>query len=138
MSKYLWFFVIGMSYLSADTLDKKKILEIIKAAKQHKTISKTTTPMESTKIVMPESEPIIVYRRKEIPVVYRKREAKTETKSKHLIYGSLPTLAPSSIELQQRFQTEAKIEKKEILFTQPQKNVKTGMNTEAIKIEYDE
>lgn len=137
MAKYLWLCIAGMSCLSADTLDKKKILEIIKAAKQQKAVPKPIKPVDIPKTSVSKSESVIVYRKKERPTLYRKREAKLKRESKHLIYGTLPALAPSGIELQKKFNTEAKVEKKEIFFTKPQKNRETGMNTEGIRIEYD-
>jgi len=138
MSKYLWLFIVSMgAVLCADTLDKKKILEIIKAAKQHKTVPKRTMPVDISKRSVPKAEPIIIYRKKETPVVYKKREVKIKRESKHVIYGTLPALAPSGIELQKKFNAEAKVEKKEMFFTKPQKNRETGINTEAIRIEYD-
>lgn len=137
IARYLGLCMVSMGCVSAETLDKKKILEIIQAAKQHKAIPKSATPVDMPKTDTPKSEPIIVYRKKESTVVYRKKEVKTKRESKPLIYGSLPSLGPASIELERKFQRETKIEKKEMLFARPQKNRVRGINTEAKKIEYD-
>ena len=138
MSRYLWLCIINMSYLFADTLDKKKILEIIKAAKQHKVAPQTASTISATKTVVPQTKPVIVYRKKETATVHKQQAVKTKASPKELKYGTLPALAPSGKELQKKFDAGPKAEKKEMFLSKPHKTRETGMNTEAIRIEYNQ
>lgn len=124
MLKYILFLLACIESLNAQTIDKKKILEIIKSAKLHKTVKIDKSTKVSKNFTKPESESIIVYRkRKKVPW-------------KKIDYGTLPTLVPSSVELQRKFKMEEKSKQVETLFKSPQQNKNKKINTTAIKIKY--
>ena len=125
-----------MGYVNAQTIDKKKILEIIKAAKQHKSVPKIDRLKVTKKITSLKPKPIIVYRKRKTPTV---RDVKLYEKKVSLMkvnYGTLPALTPSSVELRKRFHMEQKSQQKEVLFKSPQQNRNKKVNTRAIKIKY--
>lgn len=138
---------IGTLFVLSETIDKQKVLEIIKAAKQHKSvkIDKANSVYDKKPIVYKvkkkrtlnssiKEEKIVVYRKKQKPTVSAPIIDKNHQK---IEYGSLPTLVPSSVELQRKFEIEQKLKKSEILFKSPQSNKhKTRVNTTAIKIKY--
>ena len=119
----------------ADTIDKKKILDIIKAAKQHKSVPSISKPKVVEKKSTP-SAPIIVYRKRTKPVVYHK---KSKTPQPSLIkkdYGTLPALAPSSVTLKEKFEMKKNSQNTNAGFHTPMKrNPNTNtINTVARKI----
>jgi len=114
---------------NAQTIDKKKVLAIIKAAKQNKSVSNTI--MEK-KEQLP-SDTIVVYRKKSTPSIN-----KLSSKSK-LLYSSLPNIPPSSILLRNKFATHHDSQKKahnSSLFKTPIQTKHKGIKTTATKISY--
>ena len=133
MLKFILLFTIYFVFIHAETIDKKKILEIIKAAKQHKSIpllkkDKTTDKKRATTL------PIVVYKKRTQPIIYQKRKVNL-TK---LDYGFLPNLESSSIKLRKKFKIEQKLKSTTVDFKTPleQLNSSNGINTVAKKIVY--
>ena len=139
MPKYTLFFLILSLNIYAETIDKKKILEIIKAAKQHKTVpSIDKSKISEKKIASADSKSIIVYRKRTAPTVYKKRDEASKATLMKTNYSALPSIAPSSVELRKRFNLEQKKEtqKSTPLFKTPVQNKNKKVNTTAIKIQY--
>lgn len=124
-------------FTSADTIDKKKILEIIKAAKQHKSVP-ILNKTKVTKKKIASTQPILVYRKKERiePVVYRKKDASKKTQLMKVNYGSLPTLPPSSLELRRKFYEEQQARQTNVHFKTPIQNRNKKINTQARRIKF--
>ena len=119
----------------ADTIDKKKILEIIKAAKQHKSVPSISKPKVVEKKSTP-SAPIIVYKKRTKPVVYYKKSKTPQPSLMKKDYGTLPTLPPSSIILKEKFEIKNTSQNTNAGFHTPMKrtpNTNT-INTVARKI----
>jgi len=140
MFKYVLFGVIFFTHLNAQTIDKKKILEIIKAAKQHKSLPK----IDKSKLIKrvtpskpkPKPKPIIVYRKRKIPTIYKKKDIRINTSLANIHYGTLPNIAPSSVALRRKFKLDKKPKQNEVLFKSPQQNKNNKINTRATKIKY--
>jgi len=137
MFKYVLFGVIFFTHLNAQTIDKKKILDIIKAAKQHKSLPKIDKPKpEPTKTVIlpkPKPKPIIVYKKRKLPA---KKDMKKNPSLTNIQYGTLPNIPPSSIELRRKFNLDKKPKQDEVLFKSPQQNKNNKINTRATEIKY--
>ena len=133
MRLILLFFIL-FDCVYTEQIDKKKVLEIIKAAKQHKSVPIINQPATIEKNVTT-SKSFIVYRKKKQPTTYQKRDKKTEIT---LINGSLPNLTPSSIELRKKFQIETQSEQIKTEFKTPiqKKLTSKKINTIAKKIEF--
>ena len=136
MFKYILFGVIFVTHLNAQTIDKKKILEIIKAAKQHKSLPKIDKSKLIKRVTPSKPKPIIVYRKRKIPTIYKKKDIRINTSLANIHYGTLPNIAPSSIELRRKFKLDKKPKQNEVLFKSPQQNKNNKINTRATEIKY--
>jgi len=136
MFKYILFWVIFFTHLNAQTIDKKKVLEIIKAAKQHKSLPKIDKSKSTKTVIHPKPKPIIVYKKRKLPTIDKKKDVKRNTSLKNIQYGTLPNIPPSSIELRKKFNLDKKTKQDEVLFKSPQQNKNNKINTSATKIKY--
>jgi len=129
-------FLTLLVFTHADTIDKKKILAIIKAAKQHKAVPNIGKSKISEK--QSTSPAPIVYRKRTTPVVYQKREKTQKVTLIQKEYGTLPTLVPSSVALREKFQIKNNSKDFSMHFKTPmKKNHSTNtINTVAKKISF--
>ena len=134
MFKYILFGVILFPHLNAQTIDKKKVLEIIKAAKQHKSLPKIDKSKSTKTVIHP--KPIIVYKKRKLPAIDKKKDIKRNTSVTNTQYGTLPNIPPSSIELRKKFNLDKKPKQDEVLVKSPQQNKNNKINTSATKIKY--
>jgi len=130
-------FLSLLVFTHSDTIDKKKILAIIKAAKQHKAVPN----ISKSKIVKKQDTspaPIVVYKKRTKPVVYYKREKTQKVTLMQKEYGTLPSLVPSSIALREKFQIKNNSKDFSMHFKTPmKKNHSTNtINTVAKKISF--
>jgi hypothetical protein len=139
MPKYILLLLILCIHTSAENIDKKKILAIIKAAKQHKSVPSIYKSKTIKKDVASseESKHIVVYRKRTKPIVYRKRNDDRKITLMKTNYSSLPSIAPSSVELRKRFKLEDKVEEQNTpFFKTPIQTRNKKVNTTARKIKY--
>ena len=115
MTKRALLILLVCGSLGATTLDKGRILAIIKAAKQHQSISDDVN--------VP-------------PVIFKKSEKTRKAKKETLLHGSLPSLVPYGMLLKKRYDNRHKKKKmkKPILFKAPKQNHTN--KTTATKIDF--
>jgi len=119
ISKLLLIYVSIVLSPMAHAIDKTKILKIIKAAKQHKSVQVTSSN---------NSTPIVIYKKSSIQ----------KQKEQKKIYGTLLSIPPTSVTLKNHFLSNVSSKRKNdiSLFKTPIQKKEKGINTTATRIKY--
>jgi len=125
------------AFADANSIDKEKILAIIKAAKQHKPVPSLHKP-DTREGKASSHAPVIVYKRRAKPIVFRQQSKKQKARLMEREYGALPTIAPTSILLKERFQSENQQKNKTFRFksSATKSASRDSINTVAKKINF--
>jgi len=140
MKQILLIFLYTSLSSNAQTIDKQKVLSIIKAAKKGQPITAPTTINRQTKENR-KKETIIVYRRKPTKSINIQSLNHTFNKPSQpiLTKSTLPNIPPTSVMLRNRFLAKDNpLQNRENtpLFKTPKQSKHQGMNTTAKKINY--